>query len=461
MGYSPTLIRNVVRGESTAIMNSQHLIRLLKTRYLNRQGLLSATYPPSQKHLLADLDDYIPFLLHFGEEKFVKGQILKGTQMANNYHLVTSNGRIISYSNNEFVGGIARYYKRSLNESVKRLFDKAMEEVRILLTRNGVITSYYNTLTKVTSPITAPISGGLIEVLIENADIYPELGKIAFDTLDMWISVELFERHGLFPSRYHTISKLWNKLFSLTRLPIPLKIQNRLGVNFFMQGTWNNLIYCLPVGIKVQTAKDNTNMVFALIEAFRKVKNEKYKNAIKWWIKNFSEKMMIDGKIHRFWQLHGKPKSIELDHVFPVLDILCDTYFFVEKDESYLELAKEIIEVCLNEIRWEIGLFPKVAGGNKNHLDIQTDFIVSLRRIHELRDQKKYRKIANSIFKAVLKYHSTPDGFVTSVNKEGKIRGEKIEPKYNALLLKAFVLVDNQDFKIYSSDSNHALMKDR
>lgn len=443
------------------MMNSNHLIELIKSKYLNKRGLLSATYPPSQKHLLADLDDYVPFLLHFGEEEFVKEQILEGMQMANNYYLVTSNGRIISYSNNEFIGGTARYYKRSLNQSVKPLLDKALDEIRILLTREGVITSYYNMSTKATSPISAPISGGLIEVLIENEDIYPEFGKIAYNSLDMWVSLDSFKRHGLFPSKYHTTSKLWNKLFTLTRLPIPLKLQNRLGVNFFMQDTWNNLVYSLPIGIKVQTAKDNTNMVFALIEAFRKVKDEKYKNAVKWWIKNFSEKMIIDGKIHRFWQLHGKPKSIELDHVFPVLDILCDTYFFVEKDKSYLDLAKEVIEVCLNEIRWEIGLFPKVAGSIKNHLDIQTDFIVSLRRIYELGDQEKYKKIANGIFQAVLKYHSTPNGFVTSVNKEGKIIGNKIEPKYNALLLKAFVLVDNQDFKIYGSDSNHALMKDR
>ncbi len=396
------------------LLNSNHLIGLITSKYLNQKGLLSATYPPTQKHLLADLDDYIPFLLHFGEEEFVKEQILKGAQMANNYQLVTSNGRIISYCNNEFVGGIARYYKRNLDQSVKSLLDKAMDEIRILLTRGQVITSYYNTLTRVTSPISAPISGGLIEVLIENEDIYPELGKIAFNSLYMWISLESFKRHGLFLSKYHTTSKLWNKLFSLTRLPIPLKIQNRLGVNFFMQGTWNNLIYSLPIGIKVQTAKDNTNMVFALIEAFRKVKDEKYKNAVKWWIKNFSEKMIIDGKIYRFWQLGGKPKFIQLDHVFPVLDILCDAYCFVEKDESYLNLAKEIIEICLNEIRWGIGLFPKVAGGNKNHLDVQTDFIVSLRRIYELRDEEKYKKIANSIFQAVLQYHSTTI-FATSI----------------------------------------------
>lgn len=442
-------------------MNSKDLIRLIENKYLNRKGILSATYAPTDIHLLSDLDDFIPFFLYYGELNFVKDQILKSKRLIHLSDLVMKNCRIVSYMNNEFIGGIARYYKMTLDGSVKPLLDRAMKGVKKLLTRDGVISSYHNISNQKTSSISAPISGGMIEVLIDNADLYPDLGEIAYDSLDMWISSESFERYGLFLSKYHIKSKLWNKIFFLTHMPIPLKVQNRIGVNFFMNGAWNNLVYHMPIGIKVQTAKDNTNMVFSLIEAFRKTNYRRYKDAINRWIKIFSEKMIKDGRVYRYWQLYGRPKFVELDHCFPVLEILCDTYAFVDLNKFYLKLAEEIITTCVNEIRWQIGLFPKMAGGKYNHLDIQTDFVVSFQRLYELTGKSEYAKMSDDLFQNILKYHYTENGFMTSIDSEGRVRNPKIEPKYNALLLKSYIIMEDKKFRIYDSDFNHSLMKDR
>ena len=51
------------------------------------------------------------------------------------------------------------------------------------------------------------------------------------------------------------------------------------------------------------------------------------------------------------------------------------------------------------------------------------------------------------------------EGFYNSVDRDGKIG--KIEPKYNALFLKAMILIENNNFKIYKNSYNHGLMKDR
>ncbi|MCG8607298.1 hypothetical protein MJD09_20240 [bacterium] len=442
--------------------DSAWLIDLIKTEFVNRHGLLSATYPASDKHLLADLDDYLPFLLYYGEEEFAMNQVERAQFALNGHGLVErKHSRIVSYANNEFIGALAGLYRRSNSRQVKEVLDSAVHHAISLLTYDGTVVTYHNSSNHTTYPITAPITGGLLEVLVEIQDLYPEAGKIALDSIDRWIMSEPFQKYGLFLSRLHLSSGRWNRWFEKSRVPLPLKIQNRLGVNFFLNGPWNNLVYSLPFGVKVQTAKDNSNLVFAMIEAYRQTGDKKYRDSIQQWITSFAENAIIDGKVHRYWQLKGKPRIVDFGHIIPVIDILCDAYSFVSKDQSYLDLAAEIASFCTESIQWGIGLYPKIPGGSVDHIDSQTDFIVALHRLFELTGDHNYLKQAQELFKKACHYHSTPNGLVTSVTQEGRQVNATIEPKYNALFLKAIILFEKQPFSIYASDEAHSLMKDR
>ena len=154
------------------------------------------------------------------------------------------------YKNDEFVGGILRYYNDAREPSVKMLLDQTLSGIKDLLISDSVLIAYYDSLSHKPCLISAPISGGMIEVLIENSHLCPDLAEIAFNSLDMWISSPSFEQHGLFLSKHHIRSELWNKAFLSSKLPIFLKLQNRIGVNFFLNGRWNNSFYKFPFGIK-------------------------------------------------------------------------------------------------------------------------------------------------------------------------------------------------------------------
>ena len=132
----------------------------------------------------------------------------------------------------------------------------------------------------------------------------------------------------------------------------------------------------------------------------------------------------------------------------------------MEKDYKFIELAIKIIERVLDDYRWENGLIPTIPDKNFNSLDIQTDFIASSWRISEITGDKKYKEISYQIYDSVLKYHGSEHGLCNSVDRDGK-KGGKIFPKYNALFLKAMILIENKDFKIYENKYTHGLMKDR
>ncbi len=435
------------------------IIDNILNRYTNEEGLLSRTYPSSNNHLLSDLDDYLPFLLYYDQFDYAKNQVTKSVELLGLNKLVYKNGRLISYLNNEYIGGILHLYNKTKDDDLKLILSHISEELSSDLTIDNILISYKDENGN-KSKIATPLSGGLLEVIIELSEYFPELLEIATQTINFWLNSNFYQKYSLFPSKYHISSSRWNRIFMKSKMFIPLKIQNRLGANFYHQKKWNDYLYKMPIGIKVQTAKDNTNLIFSIIELYRKTRDEKYKNHLYNWVKSFSKTMTKDNDVYRFWQLNDKLYFVSLDHIFPIIDILCDIYYFVERDKYFIELARNIIDRCLTNYLWENGLFPKEKTGKVNHIDIQTDFIVSLKRMYEITGDVKYNEAAKSIFNSILQYHYSDEGYVTKVDVYGIQVDQKIEPKYNALLLKAFILIEDR-FSIYHSKENHSLMKDR
>ena len=425
------------------------LVEKIKTTFVNQNGLLSSTYPPSEHNLLAHFDDYVPFLLYFNEVDFVRSQILASIKFT--YDGLIPQGRLIlSDRNDEYLGALLAYYRHTNEPFVYELIVKALEGIRHLLIRKGFLCSYHDIKRGKTPLITSPRTGCLLEVLLQVDNISPRMSEDALTILDNWLQIPFFNKYGLFPSKYYLSSRILNAIFERSRLPMSRIVK---------LASQPSLLYQLPMGTKVQVMKDNTNFIFALMAAYTKTSNRTYKNVIIRWVDGIMTNLFRDGFIFKFWSPQGDPEVIELTQNFAVVDILCDIYWFINRYKRFLEFAEKIASSWI-KLRWDNGLFPRFPGAKHNHLDEQTDFCISLMRLYELTGKRKYRAIAEETISSVLEYHHTHEGYVLSVNDQGKVVDGTIAPKYNALLLKALILLID-DRNIYTSESIHDLMEDR
>lgn len=435
-----------------------------KNSYLKEEGLLFHTCFPFSGNSLAHLDDIFPFLLYFGEGPFVKSQIIASCKYT--YQgLVRDGERILSYQNDEYLGGLLAYYKFSRDEFTGELIKKCIEGIKHLLIKDGFVCTYYDIPLKKNSLLTSPRSGALLETLLESGSFLPQTKKLVFPLIDNWLEVPFYKKYKLFPNKYFISSPLLNRAFERCPNSLPGKLKYLLEEGFYAWGQEGykkkivNFIYHTPLGRKVKVMKGNTNMVHCLISAYQDSHNPKYKEAILNWVKSLKERCFKDGFIFKFWDPKKGVQEIELNQSNSVIEILCDIYYFVDTNQSHLKFAEDIANSWIKKC-WTIGLLPRTPEGSFNHLDEETDFCVGLQRLHELTGEQKYRDMGEKIFDAVLRYHYTEKGYILSVDKTGKPANTIIMVRHNALLLKLFILFLHNR-RIYGDEVIHDLMKDR
>lgn len=450
-------------SDSSLEEKALEIIRLFKTEFT--KGLnCAATY--------AHLDDIVPYLLYFGEADFVK-QLIIGSGHFAHRGLIHHGDRTVSYQNDEFLGGMIAHYEQTGDNDVYALIEQALEGIEDLLVHKGFITTFYDIEKMKKSAITSPRTGLLLEVFVKACDLFPSMKELAFKSLDNWIATRFFKKFGLFPTKYYLGNSFYNSLYRNPCLP-RLSLSNRLYKyncsEFYkfghsgMKKNIINIIYNFPNCMTAMFEKENSNLVYALIAAYRSTKNEKYKDALVYFMRSLmniiGEKNYITEPICLNNHKKHKSQNINLGQNDPVIDVLCDMYCFVDQDERYLRLAERMAEYWL-KLRWDNGLVPVVPNGDFNHIDNQTDFSVSLYRLYELTGEKRYREIGRSIFDSIVKYHYSAKGYVLSVNKDGQVHNPHVMIRHNALFLKCFILYDTQDSRIYQDDKLHELMKDR
>jgi len=444
------------------------LVELIKNDFINEEGLISLAYPPSKENILPHLDDVFPFLIHLDIDKsFLESQILKSRR--HTYKgLVISNGRIISYCNDEYLGALFAYYGKYKEDWLYQLIQESLSGVKKLLVKDKILCTFYDVSNRNTPPVTSPLTADLLEVLIENRDLLSvdflsEFDDVIKQSLGIWIKSDFFQKYGLFPSKFFLKNKIKNRIFSEIDILLPNKIKKRSGNTFWYskkrKAPIANFLYGMPIGEKVQCMKENTNLVFCMIEAYRVYGDKIYKEAIDKWIKGLKENMYEEGFIYKLWAPSSKVRVIELSQNFSVIDILCDAYSFVFHKQDYLGFAEELASSWIDEM-WDIGLIPRTPKGDYNHLDEQTDFCISLMRLYELTKKEKYREVAERIFEGILRFHKGENGYVLSVGKRGNVINSTISPKYNSLFLKALILFSEKE-RMYNSDYFHGLLKDR
>jgi len=447
---------DIVENPETLKAEALGIVANIKTNFVNSEGLVSDSFPPSGRNLIRDFDDYAPFMLWFGEEGFIGGQIKRFSRYVHE-GLPCFSGRVVSFRCNEYLGGLVAYYRRTSDDLAMSLIRDACRGIRKLLVRQDKICAFHSRRWNITPHIADPRCGSLIEVLIDNRDLVPQHYDEALNGLRRFIESPDFVEYGLFPSKDYLSNTALQMLSKLNPLHYPRKL-SPLAFTDGWRASFSDLFYLIPMGWEAQLAKHNTSIMYALIAAFRATEDVTYSAAIIWWIRNFRMKM-LEGGGKSFYYLRGRDSTFKLALNFPAVDCLCDTYKFVECEKEVLDLACNMADFWLHK-RMKNGLFPMYSGSRSDFLDDQTDMVVSLNRLHELTGNNSYREAANQTLDSILKYHKTKYGFCQSVDENCNIVDPTVDPKFNALLLKPLILYLSGT-RIYDDDLMQKLMQDR
>lgn len=414
---------------------ANEICKLITEKYIGKEGLVLASYnidgTIKDRHLtIQDFGDFFPFLLYFDHIDFVDKQIeISSSHLWKG--LYVENGLILPPKNHDYLFGLIEYYKTTKDQKMLDLLEEKMSNFVKYLMKDNMVCNYFYPKYRLRIPVSDPITGGFIELFLEMYELTKDdrYLNIAQNTAYAWLNNDFFKIFGLFPSKNVINSEFLSKLYR--------KIHPNPIVTMF---------------------KTNTNLMYSIVMLYRITNNSIYKEAILKWVDSIKTNM-FDEAIYSHWSPDKGKQKVELLMNFPVLDLLCDIYYFVENSKDILDFANKIAKFWISH-QFPLGLFPNSPFENRDNLDCQTDFMIALMKLYELSDNKIYKASVDKCFNAVIDYHYTINGYVLSVNKKGDIVDSTISTKYNALLLKPFILyIENK--KIYEDTYLYDIVKDR
>ena len=454
------------------------LVPLIKANFVNEDGLLSRTYPPSTRTIFDNFDDVVPFLLHFGEADFLLDQTRRLDE--HSFEKLLPIGNILyAYKIDEYLGGLNAIYRATGDKHTKRLLiDASHKCLHYFFGSNDHFAEFYDFRTETASPHFSPWSAGLLETFLEITDIVPELDGVTERVMRRWLSHTYTQNTGLFPFRasfkvgaemLSTLSArlgLWcgevPVIPDYGQTPKDLGLKAALKRNPIIYGL-RRALYAIGSGHWSQLMKSNTTPAFTLIALFAKTNDECWKDPLKRWVSAVRAHMVKPDGVHGHYRPNGQSSRSSLVDGFIFMDVLCDMFFHVEQDFSLLDTAAEIGETCL-KWRWDNGLIPMTPDAPHDHLDGQLDFSIALRRVGELAQRADLMDASRTLMKIAFDLHYTQEGLCTHVNARGEpiqLPLNTIDPKYNGLALKGMIHLETFEQSMYGNSTLMDLFKDR
>lgn len=453
------------QGNPAAV--AQGLIRVIKSRFLNARGLLSRTFPPSERTLFDNFDDLVPFLLYFGEEEFLVDQIRRAEDVGAE-GLLAENNLVYSYRIDEYLGGLYAVWRKTRAPVVRRVLDRDLERIRAMFLQGDHLAGTYDVRTGKRSAHYFSRSAGLLETFLEMTPDYPGLISDVMGVADHWLDGEFFNRWGLFPQRdsagrfRHGLNRAMGSLgfYKMDQPQVPARGPGRRRqaakawvFDYFTSGYFASLM------------KSNTTFIFTLAALSEKSARPRYGSAIRRWVECALDTLVEGGNVYgEYYPLQDKRTGVSLTNAFILVDVLLECRRCLQGPAEWVQRAGEIVDAQWNA-RWETGLLPMFPGADRDHLDNQVDFAVSLRRYGEAVGDPRYQERSRDLLLAALRHHRAPEGYYTHVDRSGRpLRvGEvnAVDPKYNGLLLKGLICLMTMDQKITEHPELHDLFKDR
>lgn len=415
------------------------------------------------QHIYVDLDDVVPFLLYFDQSEFVKEQILLSRDHVKN-GFIDYDGYIYSWRMDEYMGGVNSYLTENPDDvEVGKIFQNQLNFLSNFQ-ELGYIPTYYDIDRNIFSKTIASMGYQLVEVVLESNLIKNNIKDQFLKLLRKFIQHNnYFNKNGLFLNKYLKYGITFNPKQRIFGSEI--KEKSSIKDSTYLPGTKSSrtrLLKFLQASIplsRVQFMKNNTNLAFAIIEAYKYSKDRFYKSVLEKWIDGVMGNL-YDRRGFVYKLLDGKRKYAPgLSQSFTFIDILCDAYFFVDNNPIYLQIAEDICNFWLSK-KMENGLIPRSPFCNWDNVDEQTDFSVSLEKIAELTGKENYKNEGKTLFDEIQKHHLINNTLVKSIYSNDEILEGNVIIRYHTLFLKSYIIY-REGKAIYSDPLIHNLIKDR
>ena len=445
-----------------------------RNRFINESGLISRNYPPDERSIIDNFDDIVPFLDYFGYSDIIFSQI--DILTLNSYEEEMSfNGLLFSYKIDEYIGGLNHIFKKYRDKKVEILLNDAIKKTFKYFIKGDQFSDIYNLNSQRRSKYYSTWSAGFLETLLEVETIkknyIPDVNKI----LLAWIKSPFFVKHNLFPFRSSLFplnffleefnSKLNNFCGEVPEKLInhPNKFKNFLYKNFYLYDLKYGFNRYSKSGHWVQLMKSNTTPVFTMIEMYKLTGEDIWYQSVNNWVESALEKLIDENyNPYEIW-IGYKKKNPSLIAGFIIIDVICDAYKFLNPNNNWLDKATKIVNKCLSW-SWSNNLIPMGPYSEINHIDNQIDFAISLRKLGEITNNSDFKSYSFKLVENTLKMHRSDEGFYTHIYQDGKnknLQKNTIDPKYNGLLLKGLVHLEEKNAEIYKNKYLIDLFKDR
>ena len=118
---------------------------------------------------------------------------------------------------------------------------------------------------------------------------------------------------------------------------------------------------------------------------------------------------------------------------FILIDVLCDSYVFINKENIWLDAASKISKRCLSW-SWANDLIPMAPNIKFNNIKGQVDFFNLIRKLPKIIGNSKLRNHSFKIMETILNIQNREEDFCTLIYENSKnknIGGNNIDQKYN------------------------------
>jgi rhamnogalacturonyl hydrolase YesR len=418
---------------------AQRIVELCQTKYVGTDGVLITSLGASgdvedDTPLVADFGDVLPFLYLYDAEEFATGQVELGKKHLTD-GLFAEKGIIKAFSNHDFLLGLIDMYELTDDSQYLDMASRGVTSLRQKLGYKGFLLNQASAHDGNKGAIihrANPFNGGYIELYCDMFRVTGEQGYLNFaeEEAEAWLRSSFFRRHGLF-QRIELADNRWLYPVIKLRMIPPL----------------------------VRLFKDNTNLLYSLVELYAQTEDDLLSQAIFQWVEGFEKHFWNAGNVYLHLDKRLQGYEVSLKAAFSALDLLCDIHWRMGKDSHVLDIARSIADKWL-DTAWPNGLFPLDYGGSIDHLDANADMSVALAKLHQITGDDRYRQAYELCVKSLCQTHSTDHGYVLSIDRSGTVADPTIVVKYQGLMLK-LALLSQSGSTIYGDDRLFNLMRDR
>ena len=329
-------------------------------------------------------------------------------------------GKIDWYSNEDVFVGLTALYRLSKNRQIEDIIIRFQQGIERYACDSGVLPAAERGILKYIGIPPKAFVEGLVQSYLANG---------SKNTLDLakrltapWINLQFFKRHGIFPSRILTLSRLNDK----------------------MQRHINFLGKCI-------IPKTNVNFLHGILELYKVTGDKIYADSMRQWI-NSAEKNLVKDGLYVFsynanngtWSHHNKA----IVPLIAVLAFYADFYKHIG-DAEVLSILKRWADNVLQS-QTEAGFFrdaphdPKDSKYSRGFLDCQTDMSVLLLKLHGLTNNAGYLEAAKRCIDGVIKHLKRPYGYIEYFNpvNGSAEHHSRMYTKFFTLFIKALILLD-------------------